>query len=243
MMGARRSTSYPAGGGVQRWYMPAWDTVPDSDPNAIANGVAVIDGPGRIRFNAQNPGIVSYTPGTGARWEVPLIDISGGSHDDIVLGDVLRSLARAAAHVPDLVIWAGIRNSANGHGFAGGLVSSGTAWEAARSHNVGSGWTAPTDATGTPSALTVGVVGCADLGTSSTQGSIMAFPIDAAGLPIAGTSLPTARQAAAGMQGPFDTFFVEFGWRTGVGGSPGEVSAGGSFLVVDRNDLAWDPFG
>jgi hypothetical protein len=160
----------------------------------------------------------------------------------VALGDIIRTLARAQAHYADLVVWAGVVNSANGHGIACGLASNGTVWEAAQSRNVGSGWTAPADATGVASATTVAVLGTLDVGTGSTGGSYSAIPLDAAGALVAGANLPTARSAAAGIIGPFDTVFVEVGWRTGSGGAVGTVQVGAAFYMDDQSGAGWDPF-
>jgi hypothetical protein len=197
---------------------------------------------GKLTITMQNPGSVTYTPGLGARYTATLKDVLGVAEASLVVGDELRALARASAHYADLVVWAGVYNSSNNHGFAGGIVSNGTVWEAVRSHNVGAGWTAPSDATGTASANTVaGVIHCS-MGTSSTQASMVTVPLDATGATVTGANLPTAAGTGAGMTGPFDTVFLEVGWRTGVGGAGGAKAVGASFFLFDYSDSGWDPF-
>jgi hypothetical protein len=197
---------------------------------------------GKLTITVQNPGSVTYTPGLGARYTATLRDVVGTAEASLVIGDVLRALARASAHYADLVVWAGVYNSSNNHGFAAGLASNGTVWEAARSHNVGAGWTAPSDATGTASANTVAGMAHCVMGTSSTQASIVCAPLDATGATVTGANLPTSAGTGAGMTGPFDTVFLEVGWRTGIGGAGGAVSVGASFFLYDYSDSGWDPF-
>lgn len=232
--------AYTIEGGTPSYaYRPAWSTTPQSDASSLVVSASTIKA-GSLSIDMQNTSTVSFTPGTGARWTVPLQDIYGDT-TNLVIGDVLQTFAKAASHYVDIVLWIGFLDSVSGQGAAFGICSNGSNWQACTSRNGGSGWTAPAVSTnGDPS--TVGSIGWLDLGTSATAASIFAACINSSNELVSTTGQSVTRAAQTGMTLSIDTMFMEVGWRTGVGGVAGIKQLGGSFLCINRQEADIDPF-
>lgn len=228
-------------GGSADWYWPTFATAPDVDPAAQVVS-ATAPSPGRLDVVTANENVATYAPFAGPTWVAPIKGLDGLDVETIA-GDLLRTYAKPDSARVDLVIWAGFRNSVNGHGFAAGVawLAASSAYETVRSVNTGAGWSAPADGVGV-SALTVAALGCADPGASGgTTLSSTSVALDATGNPISLTNQAVTR-SAANLTGPFDEVFLGMGFRTGTGGAAGAtVGLGAAFAALAVPGKA-DPF-
>lgn len=232
---------YPTGPSVSggatppAWYWPAVAVLEGAtftDPSDQVEEPVTYASPGRMNIVTQNENVATYAPFAGPTWVFPIKGLDAADVS-VIAGDILRAYVRAGGAYTDLVFWAGFRNSSNNHGFAGGIawVSASSAYETVRSVNTGAGWSAPADGVGV-SALTVAAVACADPGASGgTTMSGTTVALDASDAPIALTNQAVTR-GAVNLTGPFDQFFVGFGFRTGSGAAAGgTIQLGCAFAV------------
>lgn len=210
------------------------------DPSSILQSVT--SSGANIVATLEDPATVSDTPDEQACWSVPAQDAFGDLHSAMPYDGVLLRLWLGYNGLPpDVIVGAGLTTGALSTTSPGVFVTlqAGTSGATAAGKSLGSG------ASWTNTAATAGSV--QTYGTDLRTGYITSgtgqmlhqlYPIRTDGTTFLLTSGSPAAAGSNGILGPWDTFSVCVGWRTGVGGTAGaKVAVSADLLVVPAAEV------